>query len=84
MKKIAFLCLMVLFLSGCSRQGKNWVGFYFPEGKPTYGKATCTIKEFDTQDICENWAKEQKGDSVKADYYCGFHCRYDSSCQYGC
>lgn len=84
MKKAAILFLAVLFLTGCARQSNKWVGFYYPEGKPTQGKASCEIKEFDTQETCRQWATAQKKDNGKADYYCGFQCHYDSSCQYAC
>ncbi len=88
MKKISFLILIagIIFITGCAKQTNRWVGFYYQEGRPTQGKAKCEIKEFDTQSICEQWGTEKRMFSSHSEsaYYCGFGCRYDSSCQYTC
>ncbi|MFH0834710.1 MAG: hypothetical protein V2A63_05000 [Patescibacteria group bacterium] len=85
MKKIIFVALAAgVIFSGCQKTAENWVGFYYPEGAPTAGPANCEVQEFASKVDCQNWADKKMVDQPGAEYFCGFHCKYDSSCQYAC
>ena len=84
MKKVVILVIMLVVLTGCSKQSDKWTGFYYPEGEPKQGKAKFETQEFETKDICEKWANEKTQSNEKAAYFCGFQCNYDSSGQYAC
>ncbi|MFH0834066.1 MAG: hypothetical protein V2A63_01600 [Patescibacteria group bacterium] len=85
MKKIIFVALAAgIIFSGCQKTAENWVGFYYPEGAPTVGPANCEVQEFADQKACQNWADAKAADQAGAEYFCGYHCKYDSSCQYAC
>jgi hypothetical protein len=86
MKKffILLIPLIVISLSGCKKQANNWVGFYYPEGAPSFGEANCEINEFEIKNECEGWASEKLKNNSESEYYCGYRCTYDSSCQYAC
>ncbi len=86
MKNILFLIipLVGLLLTGCQKQADSWVGFYYPEGTPQVGEAVCEIQEFQKEATCENWGKTKSQEKNGAEYYCGYRCSYDSSCQYAC
>lgn len=84
MKKAAMLFIIIITLSGCSTQSDKWTGFYYPEGEPKQGKAIFEKQEFETRELCEQWATEKTQGNEQADYYCGFKCNYDNSGQYAC
>ena len=87
MKKIAILVMIIMsitLVSACQKQGAEWVGFYYPDGAPNIGEVSCEIVEFETEGECESWGSERMGKNNESDYYCGYRCKYDSTCQYAC
>lgn len=87
MKKTLLLALTLtsaLLFTACNKQSDQWVGFHYPEGMAGPVAAGCNINEFESKEKCETWGEEQSQGSEQSDYYCGYKCKYDDSCQYTC
>jgi len=76
--------ISISLVSACQKQGDAWVGFYYPDGAPDVGEVSCEVVEFETEKECLKWGTEKKESNVQSDYYCGYRCKYDSTCQYAC
>lgn len=81
LKKISVMTpiLLAVFLVGCQKQSDKWMGFFYPEGR-----IECVMQEFDTSEVCVQWAEGMMNNLPGSDYHCGYRCSYTSNCQFIC
>jgi hypothetical protein len=80
--KILFLLLIVVFLSGCSKNS-DWVGFYYPDkndiGANSANSNWKIMPGFESVDACRAWINEVSVGNSNYDYECGKKCRREDN-----
>lgn len=79
MKKVLLLIVIIFLLTGCSL-GKQWTGFYYPDGLG-FGidESRWQIEGgFKSKGECLDWIDEVSSGNTNFDYECGKKCKYNS------
>ena len=78
------MLMFIFILTGCQKSSEKWVGFYYKNGIKDSVVGECDINEFETKEKCNEWGNKKTENNIQSDYYCGYKCNYDNSCQYAC